>query len=79
MAAHPEHRRYRHPWLTRHTTAMDGGSAENTGAFFGPFILNIAATAILGSRGIPFILNIAATAILGSRGIPFILNIKRPA
>jgi len=39
-------------------TSRDGGSAENTGAVFGPYVLYIAAPALPCARGIPYVLYI---------------------
>ena len=58
-------------------TSWDGGSAENAGAVFGPYIMYIAAPAHPCAHGIPYILYIAAPAHPCARGIPYILYIKK--
>ncbi len=56
---------------TRHTTAMEGGSAENAGAIFSPYILYIAAPVHPWTRGIPYILYIKKPRKAGALSITY--------
>jgi hypothetical protein len=61
----------------RHTTAMDGGSADIAGANICPYILYISAPPSLAHCAIPYILYISAPPSLAHCAIPYILYIKK--